>query len=152
MIGKGERIGDLYILNNANHYHHCFVNTVSLETWHMRLGHPSFERLNLLKEKLNLKDIKFDKHDDCNTCHLAKQKHLSFSSNNHFSANIFDLIHCDIWGPYHLASHTGHEYFLTLVDDCSRFVWVYMLKQKFDALIAIPRFFTMVMTQFDKKK
>ena len=64
---------------------------------------------------------------------------------------LFDLIHCDIWGPYHLNSHSGHKYFLTLVDDCTKFTWIFLLKQKFDVSIAIPKFFDFVLTQFDKR-
>ena len=60
----------------------------------------------------------------------------------------FDLVHCDIWGPYHVVSYTGHSYFLILVDDCTRFTWVYLLKQKSDAAVVIPRFFNMAATQF----
>jgi len=37
----------------------------------------------------------------------------------------FDLIHVDIWGPYFVPSFEGHGYFLTIVDDFSRFTWIY---------------------------
>ena len=60
-------------------------------------------------------------------------RHLSFVSNNHLSIHVFDLIHCDIWGPYNVPTHDGMRYFLTIVDDCSRFTWTYLLKYKFDA-------------------
>ena len=63
----------------------------------------------------------------------------------------FDLIHCDIWGPYHLNSHSGHRFFLTLVDDCTRFTWIFLLKQKSDVAQAIHKFFNFVLTQFDKR-
>lgn len=63
--------------------------------------------------------------------------------------NHFDLIHCDIWGPYHVSSYTGYNYFLALVDDCSRFTWVYLSKQKSEARNVIPRFFNMISTQFN---
>ena len=66
-------------------------------------------------------------------------------------ASPFDLIHCDIWGPYHLPAYYGHQFFLIIVDDCTRFTWVFLLKNKSDATIVIPRFFNMVSTQFDKK-
>ena len=80
--------------------------------------------------------------------HCSKQRRLSFTSNNHVAHSPFDLVHCDIWGPYHVVSYTGHNCFLTLVDDCTRFTWVYLLKQKSDAAVVIPRFFNMVATQF----
>ena len=43
----------------------------------------------------------------------------------------------------------GYRYFLTIVDDCTRFTWVYLLKQKSDVVVAIPQFFNMVTTQFN---
>ena len=50
----------------------------------------------------------------------------------------FELLHLDIWGPFHTLSIEGYKYFLTIVDDHSRFTWVYMLKSKSDAQIIIP--------------
>lgn len=33
----------------------------------------------------------------------------------------FDLLHMDIWGPFSTPSMSGHQYFLTIVDDHSKF-------------------------------
>ena len=63
----------------------------------------------------------------------------------------FDLIHCDIRGPYKLPSHFEHRCFLTLIDDCTRFTWVFLLKHKFDATTVVPKFLNLVDTQFNKK-
>lgn len=82
-------------------------------------------------------------------CPLAKQRKLPFESHNHLAKSPFDLIHCDIWGPYHVLSHSGYRYFMTLVDDCSRFPWIYLLKNKSDVSNVIPNFFKMIVTQFN---
>lgn len=52
-----------------------------------------------------------------------------------------------------LSSHSssGHRYFVTLVDDYTRFTWVFLLKQNSELLLIIPKSFKMVLTQFDKK-
>ena len=63
----------------------------------------------------------------------------------------FDLIHCDIWDPYHLNAYSDHRYFLTLVDDCRRFSWVFLLKHKSNVTTIILKFFNLISTQFDKK-
>lgn len=60
----------------------------------------------------------------CLICPLAKQKRLSFHSPNHLSEHCFDLLHCNVSGPYQ-STHTGCHYFLTLVDDFSRYMWVF---------------------------
>ena len=54
-------------------------------------------------------------------CHFAKPKRLSFPISTSKSKKCFDLIHVDIWGPYSIPSIHGHKYFLTIVDDYSRY-------------------------------
>ena len=45
-------------------------NRMSIDLWHFRLGHPSFERFWLLKEKYSL--LNSDKQFVCDTCHFSK--------------------------------------------------------------------------------
>lgn len=66
------------------------------------------------------------------------------------SPDAFDLIHADVWNPFATFSHDRYTYFLTIMDDCTRYIWIYMLKQKFDVLIMIPQFFKLIFTQYDK--
>ena len=63
---------------------------------------------------------------------------------------IFDLIHCDVWGPFHTPTYHGKRFFLSLVDDHSRFTWVYLMTHKSEAPTIIKRFFALVETQFHK--
>lgn len=62
--------------------------------------------------------------------------------------SVFALLHCDIWGPYGHSTYNGKRYFLTLVDDCSRYTWICLLKHKSEASAAIIKFFSFVKTQF----
>ncbi|GJZ96861.1 ribonuclease H-like domain-containing protein [Tanacetum coccineum] len=41
-----------------------------------------------------------------------------------------DLVHLDLWGPYKVTSSEGFKYFLTVMDDYTRAVWVYLIKSK----------------------
>ena len=84
----------------------------------------------------------------CYVCPIAKFRRFSLPSVNHVSAQPFDLIHCDIWGPYKHSTYANYRYFLTIVDDCSRFTWIFLLKHKSEALTVIMNFFAMVKTQF----
>ncbi|TXG68247.1 hypothetical protein EZV62_003182 [Acer yangbiense] len=36
----------------------------------------------------------------------------------------------DLWGPSKVSTHGGNRYFLSLIDDHSRKVWIYLLKSK----------------------
>ena len=60
----------------------------------------------------------------------------------------FDMIHCDIWGPFHAPTHLGHKYFLSIVDDFIGFAWVHLLKSKSKASLMLQKFITWVKTQF----
>ncbi|XP_019177871.1 PREDICTED: uncharacterized protein LOC109173068 [Ipomoea nil] len=92
------------------------VNTCSF--WHARLGHASEGKIKVLHALDN--KICNDKPTACECCHMAKQKRFPFQSNSSTSTHCFDLVHVDIWGPFHVATVYGHKYFLTLVDDHSR--------------------------------
>lgn len=84
-------------------------------------------------------------------CPLAKRRRLPYMPRKNLVAKLFDLVHCDIWAPFHQISLTGYIFFLSLVDDHSQFSWVYLMKNKTDAYHLILRFFAMVETQFNAK-
>ena len=84
----------------------------------------------------------------CTVCPLAKQKRLPFPHNNHLSHCAFDILHVDIWGPYHISTVEGYRYFLTLVDDCTRTTWIYLMKSKSETRPLLVSFITMIQTQF----
>jgi len=52
---------------------------------------------------------------------LQSKRRLSFPISASKSKKCFDLIHVDVWGPYSLSSIHGYKYFLTIVDDYSRY-------------------------------
>lgn len=53
-------------------------------------------------------------------------------------------MHCNIWGPFNVIAHAGHQYFVKLANDCTRFTWIFLLKHKSDVQLTIPIFFIMV--------
>ena len=125
-----------------------FVNAVSSmpRIWHIRLGHPSLNKLVSLQNSLF---VSFDTCTDiCNICPMAKQKILPSPFNNNFSDSPFNLVHVDIWGPYSIPTHDGFKYFLSIVDDATRCTWIYLLRAKSDARLHLISFHKMVQTQF----
>ena len=142
-IGKAELTNGPYLLRMKNEIVNCIQHTtlmckVSASMWHKRMGHPSIRRIKELA-KIEISDFPNCK-EVCHICPLAKQRRLSFPILNNIAENVFDLIHCDIWGPFKTPTHAGHSYFATIVDDKSRYTWVYLLKHKSDILQVIPRF------------
>jgi hypothetical protein len=122
-------------------------STKECNLWHLRFGHPSYDKIIELNK--SFPSIKVSKSTiPCDTCFFAKQKRLPFSDSYTISANIFDLIHMDIWGPLSIPSMSGHRYFLTVVDDKSRFTWIYLMKYKSETSTLVKKFVSMIKTQF----
>nr|KYP62840.1 Retrovirus-related Pol polyprotein from transposon TNT 1-94 [Cajanus cajan] len=117
---------DSIFSNNPKFSFNC--NKQPIDLWHYRLGHPSVDRLHMLKQ--SYPSITVDKQFVCETCHLAKQKKISFPHSDSHSLTTFALVHVDIWGPCAITSMHGHRYFLTIVDDHTRFVWVFLMRFK----------------------
>lgn len=51
---------------------------------------------------------------------------------SHQTKQTLDYIHSDLWGPFRVASHGGARYFLSIIDNYLRKVWLYILKNKVD--------------------
>ena len=121
----------------------------SSDLWHSSLGHPSLAKLQLLKPFVNIDST--NKASCCDVCHFAKQKRLFFPSSIHVTTKPFELIYCDLWGPFSTPTIDGYKFFLSIVDDLTRCTWVYLLKHKSETQSLFPKFATMISTQFDWK-
>jgi transposase InsO family protein len=88
-------------------------------------------------------------HDVCPVCPLAKQSRLPFSPSVISSTKPFEKIHCDIWGRYRHPSISGAYYFLIVVDDYTRFTWIFLMRHKNETQSLLKQFFSYVHTQFD---
>ena len=147
MIGKGLLVKNLYILapvDTTSRTGFC-GSLVDGNIWHQRLGHPSLVKMQ------HIPGISLPKSslDHCRVCHMAKQKNLPFTSHNNLSDSPFDLIHLDTWGPFSVESIDGYRYFLTIVDDCTRVTWIYMMRNKSDVSSIFPTFIKHVHTQYN---
>jgi len=120
------------------------------DLWHIHLDHPSRQVISLLAKSLDIGDNFSNKLDEpCDICFCAKQTRCSFSESDSKASEPFEIIHCDIWGVYHIPSTCGAHYFLTIVDDASRAVWVYLMREKSE-LSFLQNFVTYAKNQFDK--
>jgi hypothetical protein len=73
---------------------------------------------------------------------------LPFPISNKHVVFPFELVHADLWGPAPVVSTNAFRYYLVLVDDFTKFTWVYLLKNKSDTLTLFTQFRAMVETQF----
>jgi hypothetical protein len=113
----------------------------------MRFGHVSDEKLFEINKVFPSVKIQSSSLP-CDICFYAKQKRLPFPHSQHISKSIFDIVHMDIWGPIATPSMLGYRYFLTVVDDKSRFTWIFLMKYKSETSNLIKSFVKMIQTQF----
>ncbi|CAI7792236.1 unnamed protein product [Closterium sp. NIES-54] len=102
-------------------------------TAHRRLGHVAMLLLKQLEKDGAVKGLKLNGQppdDNCEICLLSKFTRFPFYSVTGRSKKPLDLVHMDLVGPLPVQGHKGERYFLTIVDDWSRLMWAYPLKQK----------------------
>ena len=89
--------------------------------------------------------------EPCLVCPLAKQTQMPFSQSTISTTHSFELLHVDIWGSHRVPSITGAHYFLTIVDDCTRCTWVYLMCHKSETRSLLQSFIHLVENQFSTK-
>nr|GEX87237.1 spindle assembly checkpoint component MAD1-like [Tanacetum cinerariifolium] len=106
-----------------------------------------------------LPKMKFKKDHLCSACEQEKihQKHHKFKT-DFASNNPLYLLHMDLCGPMRIESNNGKRYVLVVVDDYSRYTWVFFLCSKDEAFkfkcepdsqsLVLIRFAVQVLTRF----
>ncbi|MCF7184086.1 DDE-type integrase/transposase/recombinase, partial [Corynebacterium sp. MC-13] len=143
VVARGEKRRGLYWTTAST----CanMVNAVeddkSSTLWHKRLSHISEKGLNVLAKKKLLSDCKGAKLEKCEHCLAGKQNRVSFKSNPPSrKTELLELVHSDLCGPMKTMTLGGVLYFVTFIDDCSRKLWVYILKTKDQVLGVFKQF------------
>ncbi|KAL5788090.1 hypothetical protein ACOSP7_005039 [Xanthoceras sorbifolium] len=128
MIGLGKQHDGLYYMPPLQRMSICHQISHLSNLRHMRLGHPSLSRLKLASSLLSSNNISYD--NNCTVYPMAKQTRLPFSLSSISTHTPFDLLHCDIWGPHKVLTHSGARFFLTIVDDFIRCTWILFMQHK----------------------
>jgi histone deacetylase 1/2 len=101
------------------------------QRWHQRLGHPSN---NVVQNIVRTNELSCFPSDNnslvCDACQRAKSYQLPYSLSSRVSTVPLELIHSDVWGTANVS--WGYKYYVSFVDDYSRFCCIYLLKHKSD--------------------
>ena len=85
----------------------------------------------------------------CEHCLMGKSKRKPFGKATRASFPL-QLIHSDICGPMNVRARHGGFYFITFIDDYTRYGHVYLISHKFEALDCFRRYMRLVENQLDK--
>lgn len=104
--------------------------------WHGRYGHLNFKALRELGKELVIGMPTVDHVEQvCDGCTLGKQHRKPFPQVSSFRASTgLELVHADLCGQISPTTLGGCSYFLLVVDDYSRYMWVEFLRTKDQAL------------------
>lgn len=111
--------------------------------WHARLGHVNFQAMKLLADKGMVGGVLAITHPNqlCQACLVAKQIRQLFPATANVRAEEpLELLHIDLCGSITPTTMAGNRYFALIVDDFSRWMWVFMIKTKDQALDVFTKF------------
>ena len=104
----------------------------------------SEKELQILAKKSLIPFAKGTSLNPCNFCLFGKQHRVSFNIPSIRKPNVLDLVYSDVCGPIDVETLGGNKYIVTIIDDASRKVWVYILKTKDQVFKHFKKFHAMV--------
>ena len=133
---SGMNINGIYVLDNQKEIHN--VNTKRLKInnlkpsylWHYRLGHINETRMSKLHKQDSLGSFDYESYETCESCLLDKMTKSPFTGKGERASGLLELIHSDVCGPMTTHARGGFLYFITFIDDFSRFGYVFLMKHK----------------------
>ena len=139
-VGKGYMSGGMWKLNvmtiiksDMNKASSSAYILESSNLWHGRLGHVNYDTLRKLINLNHIPTFQIDAKHKCETCVETKLTKSSFQ-NIERHTELLDLIHSDICDLKLIQTRGGNKYFITFVDDSTKYCYVYLLKSKGEAI------------------
>ncbi|GFU58917.1 retrovirus-related Pol polyprotein from transposon TNT 1-94 [Trichonephila clavipes] len=116
----------------------------SIEIWHQRFCHVNNDYLVKTSKNDSVKGLPRltdNGKTHCIPCKLAKSKRVSFKKTGAVrSKRPLELLHMDLCVPMPTESQGGNKYFLSILDDYSRKVTVFPIRNKSDVFHTFIRF------------
>ncbi|GKV08051.1 hypothetical protein SLEP1_g19738 [Rubroshorea leprosula] len=142
-IMKGEKKNSVYVMSAETAYVDRTSKNDTADLWHARLGHVSYLRLQVMMNKSMVKGLpKLEVRKDavCAGCQYGKAHQLPYQESKFKAKEPLQLVHSDVFGKVKQSSIGGAHYMVTFIDDYSRHVWVYFMKEKSETLEMFKRF------------
>ena len=98
--------------------------------WHLRLGHISLDRIRRLARDGPLDLHEVESMPRCESCLEGKMTKRPFGSKRKRVEEVLELVHSDVCGPMNIKARGGYEYYVTFIDDYSRYGYAYLMHHK----------------------
>jgi hypothetical protein len=155
-VATGKIDNNLYKLNchqtaniaKENHNENC------IHLWHRRLGHRDPEAIKKLSKEMLANGIEINDCSmmlKCVSCLKGKMTRKSFpKASTSQTQHPLDLIHSDVCGPMNTLTPGKKKYFLTFIDDYSRYTKVYLLHTKDEVAVKLQEYINHVRNKFGR--
>jgi transposase InsO family protein len=148
--------GQLYLVNfndNNAELDTCLIAKINMSwLWHYRLAHVGMKNLHkLLKGEhiLGQTNVHFEKDRICSACQAGKQVGVHHPHKNIMTTERpLELLHMDLFSPIAYINIGRSKYCLVIVDDYSRFTWVFFLQEKPQTQETLKRFLRRAQNEF----
>ena len=156
-----SNVDNLYMLDTVASYHETLqlstqgvkrklTDENSSSLWHKRLGHISKRRIERLVSDEILDSLDFAYFETCTNCIKGKQTNTRrFGANR--ATDILQLILTYICGPFPKVSWNCQQYFITFIDDFSRYGYLYLIHEKSQSLEVFKSLKVEVENQLNKR-
>jgi hypothetical protein len=109
-------------------------DATSVKLWHYRLGHISRGRIERLIKDDILIPLDFSNSDYCIDCIKGRYAKQVKKGDAKRSAGVLEILHTDIYDPFSIKSVDRFDSFITFTDDFSRYGYIYLIKERSEAL------------------
>ena len=139
-VSKGYMSGGLFRLSTSDLSFNLkvalLINKVcEADVWHSRFCHIGIDNIARMSRLELISKFDIVNGSKCQSCVQAKQPRKPFKSlEEKRNMAPLDLIHSDLCEMNGLLTRGGKRYFITFIDDATRFCYIYLLKTKDEAL------------------
>ena len=147
LFATGSMSGNLYKLdmNDGRNSNKAAFFSKDLRTWHRRLAHIDPRTIQKMCGQGTVTGIDLTRADEaelnCDDCVLGKGHRAPIPKTSASrTSKLLEIVHSDVNGPFEVPSIGGSRYFITFIDDYSRWTEVYMMRNKSEALKCFTKF------------
>eukprot|EP01018_Ginkgo_biloba_P003117 Gb_13352 [translate_table: standard] len=144
VVAKGELTSDRLFKLVIPPQPYVLKTTTTNESilWHCRYGHLNYGGLVMLRKNEVVAGLPFiqGSKEICEGCIYGKQHRDCFSVLKFKAREPLELVHTDLCGPMRTLTMGKVRYFMTFIDDYTRKIWVYFLKEKSEAFMKFVEF------------
>ena len=155
-IGKGYEFGGLFRFSlsefcNKSVNHICGGVNDDTSVWHSRLCHINFCLMSRLHDMSLILKFTIAKGSKCHSYVQSKQPRKPHKAAEERNLAPLELIHSDLCEMNGVLTKGEKRYCMTLIDDATRFCYVYLLRTKDEALDYFKIYKAEVENQLERK-